>query len=292
MKVNELYNAVALLGFENDIDEEETFFPALNTALHDVYRIVPRKKMSLLAHYPPASLVADTDKILYSGEGLSYEAEGAKAFYIEISGKGNITFKDGEKSISGVPDVTFDSPYAYQTIRGFCRDNNGMFPAKLVIDIKTETLCKVKAVAIYGDIASAKTEDIPAPGKYIAYSLGRIFPDFSTLFERPKWSGGNTLTDFRIEDGCLSVPRDTAGDIELTYTPKIHEYTVNDNEDDVDLPDEYIGALKLLIASYVWLDDNADRAQYYKGLYNEEIALISAKHRDLNPIAYESVNNW
>ena len=293
MKVKELYNAVALLGFENEIDEEETFYPALNTALHDIFRMVPIKRRALLAHYPPDTLLVDTEKTLYSGGVLSYKAEGAKAYYIEISGKGTINLSDvsGEKT-KGVSAVDFEKVYGYQIIKGFCRNRDGDFLSELRITINAKTLCKVKTIAIYGDMVSDNADDIPAPDKYTVYNLDRIFSDLSMLAEQPKWDGGNTLTDFHIEGKFLSVPRETKGDIVLTYTPKIHEYTVDDNEENIDLPDEYIGALKLLIASYVWLDDNESRAKYYKGLYNEEIALISAKHRDLNPIKYESVNNW
>jgi hypothetical protein len=293
MKVKELYDAVALLGFENEIDEEATFYPALNTALHDIFRMIPIKRRGLLAHYPPNALVADTDKVIHSDGALSFKAEGARAYYIEISGKGEIKFADESgKGINGVPDVDFEKIYGYRMIRGFCRKIDGDFPSELCITINAKTLCKVKAIAIYGDMASDKADDIPIPNKYVIYNLEKIIPDLSMLSARPKWEGGNTLTDFFLEDNMLSVPREHKGDIELTYTPKIESYTVNDKDEDIDLPDEYIGALKLLIASYVWLDDNEDRAQYYKKLYNEEIALISAKHRDLNPIKYESVNNW
>ncbi len=288
MKVKELYNAVALLGFEHEIDEEDTFYPALNTALHDIFRMAPTKRRALLAHYPPDTLVADTEKVLYSNGVLSYKVEGAKAYYIEISGKGVITLDNGGES----SDEPFDKTYGYQVKRGFCRKKDGDFPAETVITIKAETLCKIRAIAIYGEIATLQTEDIPALEKYIVYDLDRIFPDFSMLVAQPKWNEGNTLTDFYSDGKRLSIPRADRGDILIEYTPKIYEYTIDDENKEIDIPDEYIGALKLLIASYVWLDDNASRAQYYKGLYNEEIALISAKHRDLNPVKYESVNNW
>ena len=292
MKVKELYDAVALLGFENEIDEEATFYPALNTALHDIFRMVPVKRRGLLAHYPPNALVADTDKVIHSNGALSFKAEGAKAFYIEVSGIGKIKFSSEGKSISGLSEITFDLPHGYEVKRGFLRNNDGIFPTETEITVTAESMCRIRAIGIYGEITSANTEDIPAPNGDVVYSLGRIFPDFSTLAEQPKWEGGSTLTKYYVEGEKLSVPQDCNGDIEIVYIPKIHEYIADDKDGDLDIKDEYIGALKLLVASYVWLDDNADRAQYYKGLYNEEIALISAKHRDLNPIAYESVNNW
>ena len=300
MKVSELYNAVALLGFEHDIDEEETFYPALNTALHDIFRIVPRVKRAVLAHYPPTNLVADTGKTLYGGEVLSYSAEGAKSYYIEISGKGTITLightDDSEASFGENSGALWDNPYAYSVKRGFIKNIKGKFPGVAGIKITAETVCRIKCIALYSELQSANVEDIPAPSPYVKYNLVRFVEDFAKLHTPPVWINGeerSTVRDYIVEDDTsLSLPRAQGGDVELQYIPKIHEYTVNDGKRELDVPDDYITALKLLIASYVWLDDNASRAQYYKGLYNEEIALIAAKHRDLNPVRYESINNW
>lgn len=295
MKVKELYEAVALLGFETDIDEEATFFPALNTALHDVKRIVPTRKKVLWAHLPPDTLVADTERVIHSGEGIIYKTEGAKSLYIEISGTGVISIADTKRPLSSSVDINFpsvDAGQGYEVIKRILKHSTGEFFESLELSIKASTLCKVRALAIYGEITSADEEDIPSPDKYVRYDLEKIAPDFASLAEQPKWEGGNTLSDYYIEGKYLFIPRNHAGDIELTYIPKIHNYTIDDTEKDIDISDEYIGALKLLIASYVWLDDDASRAQYYKSLYNEEISLIAKYHRDLNVTRYESVNNW
>lgn len=286
MKVKELYNAVALLGFENDIDEEATFFPALNTALHDVLRLMPQKKRAFLAHYPPTALATESDKILYSGGALSYNAEGARAFYIEVSGKGEVIFTNSLGN-AVTPKTTWDNPYGYRVIRCFLNDIKK-------IEVKAETMCKVRRMALYDELTSSSIDDIPGPSEYISYDLGRVFDDFGKLYEQPKITEDGekkTLSDYTVDGNVLSLPRDAAGDIEIVYTTAIPRYTA-DSKDDICVPDDCIGALKLLIASYVWLDDDADLAQYYKSLYNEEIALIAAKHRDLNPVKYESVNNW
>ena len=293
MKVSELYNAVALLGFEKDIDEEATFYPALNTALHDVKRIVPTRRNALLAHFPPDTLVADTDKVIHSNEVLFYKAEGAKAFCIEISGAGEISFKDENNSSWRMEPVPVDKAYGYRVIRAFCKSATGEFPDTLEITIKASTMCRLKAIAIYGDIMSEVADDIPSYDKYIRYNLERIIPDFAQMCTQPRWRDSNALNDYYIDGSkFFYVPRDKTGDIEICYIAKVREYTIDDANEPIELDEECIGALKLLIASYVWLDDNASRAQYYKGLYNEEIALIAAKHRDLNLVKYESVNNW
>jgi hypothetical protein len=298
MTVSELYTAVALLGFEEKIDEEATFYPALYTALHTISRIVPQTKRAVLAHYPPTALVTDREITLFSGGASSYQAEGAKSFYIELSGKGKITLigKNGDEiAVFGVNGTdTWDSPNEYEVKRGFLRDINNDFPAVAGIKIEAETMCRIKCIALYDEIISHETIDIPSP-KQTAYNLSRIFSDFRELYAPPKMiiNGKSVMIDgYNIQGDILYLSSDLNGDIEIEYLPKITQYTADNENDNLDIPSDYIGALKLLIASYVWLDDSESKAQYYKALYNEEISLVAKYRRDLNPVKCESVNNW
>ena len=157
MKVSELYNEVALLGFENDIDEAATFYPALNTALHTVLRMIPQKKRAILAHYPLTPLVSDTDKYLRGGEELSYIAEGAKSFYLEISGKGSISYKtydfDNNVEAQSTSPTEWDNPYGYKVVR-FLFGKGNKYPAKVKVTINAEEACKIRCLAFYQDIKS------------------------------------------------------------------------------------------------------------------------------------------
>lgn len=301
MTVSELYRAVALLGFEEEIDEAATFFPALDTALHTISRIVPQVKRAVLAHYPPTALVTDGEKTLYGGGVLSYQAEGAKSFYLEISGKGKITLfgQNGDISVSfGVNTETpFEKPNGYKVIRGFFKTTDNTFPQIAGMKIEAETLCRIKCIAFYDEITSGNAFDIPSSIKQTAYNLAATFEDFRELHAPPKtirYGKVSTVDGYNVQGDILYLPSEAKGDVEIEYLPKIRQYTENDinNNTEIDIPSDYLGALKLLIASYVWLDDNAKRAQYYKALYNEEIALVAKYHRDLNPAKYETVNNW
>jgi hypothetical protein len=50
--------------------------------------------------------------------------------------------------------------------------------------------------------------------------------------------------------------------------------------------------MPLLVASYVWLDDEPAKASYYLSLYREQEALIKAEEKRLNPITIKNVNGW
>ena len=288
MKICDLYNAVAQLGFQDEIDEEKTFYPALNRALHTVLRLVQPKKRKILSHYPPTALVTESDKLLHGGGVLSYNAEGAKSFYIEISGKGIISFKNSNGS--SLNNVTWDTPYGYRVIRHIMESD------VTAVEISAETMCKLRCMALYGELTSTRTSDIPAPNHYVTYNLNDVFSDFFKLSEQPKILNYNgkvqTLQDYIIEGGLLSLPRGLEGDIEIIYIPSIPAYTSNDKNSELDVPDDCIGALTFLIASYVWLEDEEELAKEYKSRYDEEITLVVRARRELNITRYESVNNW
>ncbi len=286
MKIKELYNAVALLGFETEIDEEATFFPALNTALHTILRMIPQEKRGILAHYPPTALVADSNKMLYGDRVLSYQTEGAKAFYAEISGKGKVVYKNARGEV--VNEEPWDNPYGFRVIRHIMADSVTR------VDLVAEAKSRLRCLALYNEVS--RSEDISEPSHYVSYDLSKVFGDFAELHEQPRVienGESKRVQDFVIEGARLSLPRDIEGDIEIVYIPAIPNYTVDNIDDELNISSDLIGALKLLIASYVWLDDGqGEKAKYYKSLYNEEIALAVSKHRDLNITRYESVNNW
>lgn len=293
MTCREFYNEVAQLGFENAIDEESTFYPALNTALHSVLREVPMVKSAILAHTTLNPLVSDTNLTIHGGEGIFFKTEGAKSFYIELSGVAEISFKMYAENKIEIPhNLDFKNDrQGYKVTRCFLVGNGGIIPHTVEVSVSAITLCKLKAIALYGEVTSDKTEDIQSPTGYVEYDLRDVCEKFGALYYPPKYEGGITLSDYVIEGEKLSLPRDTDGDIVLAYTPAIPRYS-EDAEGEIAIPDNCIGALKYLVASLVWLDDNASRAQYYKALYNEELINIKRTHRDLNPIKHESVNNW
>lgn len=299
MKINDIYTEVALLGFENEIDEEATFLPALNRALHSVLREVPTVRSAILAHYPPTPLVSESNLTIHGGEGLSYKTEGAKTFYLEIAGAGRVSFKlFGDNDISIPHSLDFDfpltsdsaNPFGYMVFRCFIVGNGGVIPKKVEVTITAKSMCRVRSIAMYDEATSDSKEDIPAPSKYIAYDLKRV-TGYGRMCAQPMLADETLISDYVIEDDKLLIPRDITGDVVITYHPAIPRYTAV-NGDVLPISDDLKGALVYLIASCVWLDDNKDRSQYYKTLYNEEIALVARKRHELNITRYESVNNW
>ena len=48
----------------------------------------------------------------------------------------------------------------------------------------------------------------------------------------------------------------------------------------------------MLIAAYVWIDDEPQKSEYYKYLYSERAAEIERKGKDISPVIIKSSNGW
>ena len=63
-----------------------------------------------------------------------------------------------------------------------------------------------------------------------------------------------------------------------------------DGELDIDPECEHL--LALLSASYIWLDDDAEKAQYYMSLYREGMASLKLYSTRCVNAEYEDVTGW
>ena len=55
---------------------------------------------------------------------------------------------------------------------------------------------------------------------------------------------------------------------------------------------ELCALLPVLIAAYVWIDDEPQKSEYYKYLYSERAAEIERKGKDTSPVIIKSSNGW
>ena len=82
---------------------------------------------------------------------------------------------------------------------------------------------------------------------------------------------------------------DIRGLTEVWYTAKPQTFTFEDKGEQIQLDDDLVHLLPLLIASYVWLEDEKEKSAYYMNLYRERAATISRRKRCPDVIDY---NGW
>jgi hypothetical protein len=87
------------------------------------------------------------------------------------------------------------------------------------------------------------------------------------------------------------IPSDFSGKITLTY--KRGAKNVTGIADEKILVPEGCGHLvALLAASYIWLDDDSEKAEYYMSLYREGMSAVKYYNRLQIGANYLSTNGW
>ena len=95
------------------------------------------------------------------------------------------------------------------------------------------------------------------------------FPDFLSFVNQIKDVRGNIVTGIVANDGILQIPMGYKGMIIVTYQRLPTPVLSSDPDLQIDIPRELEHMLPLLVASFLWLDDDEAKAQYYLAIYRD-----------------------
>lgn len=304
MRVFELYSHVARLGFEDSLEEDKDFFNAANRAIMQVGAIRPAIRTYTVNHRPLENAVKE--KTFYpvrkNGE-LTFEAVDVKAYYFEADGIGQAYIEryddeSGEWDVIG--NVPLTSSGVFEAHSGFIKDGEDFVSGIIRVRFTGEYIYSVRFVAMYRDIYSEDAEDIPAYQPWMRYNLQNAVEDFLSLESPPITDGEKRLRigrDYDVENGrILLLPYEKPGVYEVQYrhrpVPISDDTEATENESVIDLDEDLCDILPMLIAAYVWADDEPQKAEYYLSLYREAAAEIAARDRNREPVKFRSLNGW
>lgn len=253
MTLKELVREVSALGFDGSIAVDNLLITSLNRSLWQIYSersVTGRITLSVTGSTPLTRLPRLEHKM---GESLALSLIG-RAYSFYVSGMGEFTVRDGanvkKREFSGTR-VRFS---------GFL-DNEGS------ITFGGEYAYSVTDLVTYGEVRSPYADDIPDGSAEVYISLRDAVPDFLSFIGRPTDHNGDELEDVRLEDGYIIVKSSYSGQINLTYRRSPLPVTEEDGENEIDIPKEYSMLLSPLVASYVYLDSDPEKAQYYREVY-------------------------
>lgn len=301
MKVSELYNSVAQLGFSDSLEDNARFIFATNRALLQVCKLAPTVKTFVLNHAPVKALIGFTEQVSHTSGTLSYETAGAVAYTFEACGKGvcriEYAGKNGEWLICAIVPIN-TAKQEYVRYYGFIKDQGGSFVGGAVrICFDGEYKYAIKNLALYAHIESDDVEDIEPYGTYSKYDLHALIPSAMAICSPPMDERNKIIGDFRMHgEWELLLPRKKGGSYTIMYHAMPDKVTVDDLEPqydkDIDLGEELCSLLPLLVASYVWVEDAPDKAEYYATLYNARAIEIERKKIKNAPIEYKNIYGW
>ena len=304
MNVAELYLQTAQLGFETTLEDSDRFYFAANRALLQVCKVRPAIRHCLINHKPLANLIRqDTFSPIEKIEDITYEAEGAKAYYFEADGNGVLYLEEyitdtGEWRIFG--EIPLQSKQIFVPYRGFIKKQGAFVSGRIRLRFAGEYLYSVKNVTLYQYLYGGEVADIPAYEAYTRYDVKKLVSDFMALCSPPiREEEENTLLNQNYEqegDSIILLPYDKRGVYKVLYEhrPTAIENTGATTEDtqELDLDDELCSLMPILVAAYVWIEDEPEKSEYYMSLYRERVQEIVLSHKDTSPVLIKNVNGW
>lgn len=298
MKVKDLYSEVARLGFETLLDDSVLFYQCVNRALSQIATVRPTKQSVTLTHTPFKNLAGTVPNIPYKheyGVDLIFTANKGRAYTFECDGNGEAYIEVQEGSGWNTLDAINLTHGAFARYSGFIKKSSveantyNTNPVRIRFASPLYSFT-VRNLAIYDELVSEREEDIPAFSSVIKYDFSKLYSDFNgfdTPPVHPSIGDGYINSGYRIESDCLLLPSDTNGTVIVNYKHKpvtVEETTSpNIDETEIDLSVELTPLLPLLVASYVWIEDEPDKAMHYLTLYRERMSEIISLDRDYTP---------
>ena len=277
MTLNDLKEEVAILGFETDLENADAFNFAFKRAirtLYSEYDVIGSKRFQIenkspSFHIEKTELSRDEIEFQLSGLCYSFTSTGI-GLYTVISKSGSVT-----KSFSG-------DGIAH---RGFIEGGS------ITIRFYTNYTCTVYDLAAFDKLYGQALSDIPLYCPLKELDLTKTVPDISSLLCPPKDDSGNTVNEIRVLETKLFIPIGFSGAVNITYK-KSAPALPSSNSTNIDIPHECEHLLALLIAFYVWLDDDPEKANVYISLFRDGLKALKYYKRNAFDTNYHDVVGW
>ena len=277
MTLQDIKNEVAALGFEADVPIDNAFIFSLRRALGTAYseRGV-HKTLRLYQRTQKPDFLAEKT-IHNAGEELTFSFKDG-AYFFRASGCGSFTLIDK----SGSRRTDFNS--VRSTHKGFiCGEGTISFTGDFCYTVYD--MCHFKE--LFSD-----NKDNIFFGKFKEYALKDYAPDFLGVCDEIRDGNDKVIKDASVCTDTLLIPYEYEGEVTLTYRCAPPRITPDVTDLELDIDPELSHLIPLLAASYIWLDDDAEKAQYYMTLYRNGMASLKMYSTRCLDSRYENVTRW
>ncbi len=272
MTVNELLHEELALGFTTALEFDRSFLAALNRAVRQIYNedgVI--KRLKILKNTPKP--IQNIKRLFYTADKEEKIELLGKTLYFKLSGNGSYRINDGES----VPFST-----SYQTVKMHINPKD-------ILTFTGDTAYTVYDITVFEK--RLQLDNLPTD-LLVPYDMNALTDDFLSFFGTVRDENGFEVEGAVSENSILYLPRSVNGELEVSYKRRPVELTVDDSESEIDIPSEYLPLLPLLVAGYLWLDDEPEKAQYYTSLYKEGAQRLKYEKKFSSAAPYNDVLRW
>lgn len=276
MTYKELYEDVLALGFESEAENEDRLILAARRALNMIFTERPLYKTLEIYQNEKTPLMTLPDFTHKGGEAICIDFS-AKAYSFMTHGTGSfkITDESGER--------VFDFSLTKQ--------HKGFLHGAGKIEFLGDYLYTVSDFAIYDELFGDKIEDIPTNSFFAEYKIISHAPDFLASTDAPRDRYGKIIEGASVGGGIMEIPARYSGFIRLEYKARAPIFS-KEADSEIITPEGCEHLLPLLTAAYFWLDDDAEKAEYYMSLYREAMIAVKLYTRSRAKSTYSVTDGW
>ena len=255
---------VAALAFEGGISDEDLFILSANRALGFIYSERAVTKEAVISYEAPSVLFYLPSYRHTGGDTTVFSLPGA-AYSFKSSGHGFCTVKDGHKT------ETFE-------LIGNTTEHRGFLTEGGEISFFGDYSFSVYHLASFESAVSSDTRDIVIYDEEEKLDVRRHLPDFLSFTALPTNAKGNLIPKSSVREGYIYLPRGFLGEIRVTYRCSPPALSLFAKDENIDIPKDAEPLLPLLTASFMMLDDDPSKAEYYMILYREAVGRLLRYH--------------
>lgn len=277
MTLNDIKKEVAHLGFESESAIDSSIESATRRAIATAYtehgvQAVGRIYQSSLPIRSHVAMLVHTG----GGEEMIHLCGCTYAFV--VSGKGAIEITDG----NGRRTQSFDAEggYVYGSVIG---DAEMRFVGEFGYTVYD--FCTYEGIFADG-------ERPPEYGRMRRHELSKVLPDFLCAVSAPTDKDGRVIEGAAVISDVMMLPYGYTGEAVIRYRKRAPEVSINTPDRELGIAAELEPLIPLLAAAYVWLDDDADKAQYYMSLYRDGMSAVKLYTRRCVDTAFTDVTGW
>lgn len=170
------------------------------------------------------------------------------------------------------------------------------YTGTVIIEFVGDFAYTIRNLAMYHTLLSDDEEHIPESNALIQYDMSKLVPDFQRFGSPPLIiHQGNIVlgSAYTIVGNRLALAQSGFGAYEIEYVAKPQQISYNSEISDsvqIELDEDLAALLPVLVASYIWLDDEPEKAQYYYNMYAQRAAELSRATRGDGTLPFVSVN--
>ena len=278
MTINQLLKETYALGFEETGEIDSGFLFAASRALGQIYSELADEKRHGIIVCPPTV----TQRIaIYShkpNEKVSFNLRGC-CLSFKFSGIGNFAIEDkSSRRLVGFGDGD-------GVIKQFFED-------ECTLTFSGEHSYVITDLAAFSSNHGYAKSDIPIYSEFTEIELCAKIPDLAYMTRVPTDTGGQSIDKAYSIGNTLYLPTSFNGEALITYKPHPLPIDSEDPDAQIAISGALAHLLPILTASYLWLDDDPEKAEYYAAIYRSEASRISYSARRSTSAEYSDVTGW